>query len=172
MVWRRLERDQPGDEQAALATGAAMGAGFAAAAWVAALVGRVSLVAYAGPTLQGGWFSQPPETARLNTYRAVVETRPDPATVLALSLLSALAGGLAAAFLWAGRHGARWHVLGGPAQTAAGPPPPPTPPTAGPAAWLLPEASGPPIGGGEEGGGQDAGAGEPPGAEPPEEEKP
>ena len=57
MVWRRLGRDRPADEQSALTTGAGVAAGFAAAAWGAAVVGRVSL--YAGPTMQGGGFSLP-----------------------------------------------------------------------------------------------------------------
>jgi hypothetical protein len=116
-VWRRLERERPTEEQGALAIGAATGVGFAAAAWLAALVGRVVLLASVA-RIGAGWFGYAPGSgARFTDERTVgtlVSLRPNPAAVLGLALLWGLAGGLGAAFLWASRHQARWQVGGGP----------------------------------------------------------
>jgi len=130
-VWRRLERDHPGDEQRALVTGATVAAGFAGAAWLAALIGRITLVAYVGPN-DSGWFSAPPAELRHSVHGAAVVARPDPGSVLGLALLWGLIGGVGAAVVWASRHGARWPVVG---SAPGGPPPAP-----GPTAWLLPES--------------------------------
>jgi hypothetical protein len=138
-TWRRLDRDRPADEQGALATGAAVGAGFAAAAWVAALVGRVALVAFVGPNAGGGWFGPTGRFAPA-LRGAVVQAQPNPATVLGLALLWGLGGGLGAAFLWTSRHGVRWRVenaapsrppSGAGGQEAAEPAGPPDEPPAG-----------------------------------------
>jgi hypothetical protein len=142
-VWRRLHRDRPVDEQRALATGGTVAAGFAGAAWLAALVGRVTLIAYVGPNRAGGWFSAPPAEVRRSVHGAAIIARADPGSVLGLSLMWGLIGGLGAAVVWAVRHGARWPVVAsadadlsaaGPASAAG-----PTSPAAGPTAWLLPE---------------------------------
>jgi hypothetical protein len=146
-VWRRLDRERPAEEQGALAVGAMTGVGFAAAAWLAALVGRIVLLAFVADRA-GGWFGYAPGTsARFDPgapLARLVVARPDPAAVLGVALLWGLAGGLGAAFVWASRHNARWQISGsggGPAQSApAGPAPPAAPPPAsGPTAWLLPE---------------------------------
>lgn len=163
-VWRRLDRDRPADEQRVLASGAAVAAGFAGAAWLAALVGRVTLIAYVGPTLEGGWFSPSPEELRRILHGAVVTARPNPASVLGLGLMWGLAGGLGAAFLWASRHNAPWLIAGTAAASAPASPPAGT-------AWLLPEsppeapgtAPGPDQG--QEGAGP-AGGAAPPGEKP------
>ena len=128
VVWRRLERDRPTEEQGALAVGAMTAAGFAAAAWLAALVGRIVW-----------WPRSPPPDARGSSEGALAlllgrgcrdrharqplaRTRPLSSF---LALLWGLAGGLGAAFLWASRHNARWQV------GAPGPvPPPPAAPAA------------------------------------------
>jgi hypothetical protein len=158
-VWRRLERDRPADEQGALAVGAATAVGFAATAWLAALIGRIVLLAAVtvprdglGSALQ---FTPLPAQAGRVSVGTLVALRPNPAAVLGLGLLWGLAGGLGAAFLWASRHNARWQISG--AAPAAGPaPPPPPPPGPEQSAWLLPES-------------QEADAGEDP---PPPEENP
>ncbi|HEV7865067.1 MAG TPA: hypothetical protein VGR20_20390, partial [Acidimicrobiia bacterium] len=144
-VWRRLGRDRPADEQRALATGAAVAAGFAGAAWLAALVGRVALIAYVGPTLEGGWLGSL-AGLRAGMHGAAVDLRPNPASVLGLSLMWGVAGGVGAALVWAGRHGAHWQLpaTGGAAAGTAGAPEPRAPtaaaPASGPSAWLLPES--------------------------------
>jgi hypothetical protein len=149
-VWRRLEREQPAEEQGALAVGAATAAGFAAAAWLAALVGRVVvLAATTGP--RDEVFNQlpgrvVPGPTRVGTLLAL---RPNPAAVLGLALMWGMAAGLGAAFLWASRHNARWQISGPPPEE----PPPPPPPDQ--SAWLLPEGQAPP-----------------PSVDPPPEEKP
>lgn len=126
-VWRRLERERPADEQGALAVGAATAAGFAVTAWLAALVGRVVVLAAVNRSV-GGVFDLGPETQDLLVRRESIGTlvalRPNPAAVLGLGLLWGLAGGLGAAFLWASRHNARWQISGsgGAAQEAEAPP--------------------------------------------------
>ena len=173
VVWRRLDRDRPATEQGALTAGAVTAAGFAVAAWMAALVGRVALVAAVGRPGPFGYAPQTPGhlgATALGSVGAVVVARPNPASVLGLSLLWGLAAGLGAAMLWAARHGARWHVPGPSQATAAASPPaspgvgssPATPPTAGPATWLLPETDPPPAG-------HEPDVGEPPLEEPPPE---
>ena len=110
-VWRRLERDRPADEQGALTVGALMAAGFAGAAWLAALIGRVAVVAYVGrpqnplslPQIVGHLGA-----GRLGLVGAIVVIGPKPVSVLGLSLLWGLAGGLGAALVWAALHGVRW----------------------------------------------------------------
>jgi hypothetical protein len=113
-VWRRLERTRPGPEQEALAVGAWTAAGFAAAAWLLALVGRILLLAAVAPP--GVRSASPPALALIGGrgvgVGALVVARPNPVSVLFLALVWGLAGGLGAAFLWAGRHGARWRVPG------------------------------------------------------------
>jgi hypothetical protein len=143
-VWRRLDRQRPADEQGALSVGALTGVGFAAAAWLTALVGRIVLLASVADRA-GGWFGYAPGNgARFDPGAPVahlVVARPDPAAVLGLALLWGLAGGLGAAFLWASRHNARWQISGSgevPAASAA----------AGPTAWLLPETDAPATGAG------------------------
>jgi len=129
VVWRNLDRLRPTQEQDALAVGAATAAGFAAAAWLLALVGRVALVAAIAPP--GGAEGGSAGALALLRGRGsgvgtLVAAQPNPITVLFLALLWGLAGGLGAAFLWASRHNARWQV------TAEGGPPPPTEPSAPP----------------------------------------
>jgi len=156
-VWRRLERERPADEQGALTVGAVTGVGFAVAAWLAALVGRIVLLASVGRI---GWFAIAPQAAPPEVRGAagtLGALRPNPAAVLGLGLLWGLAGGLGAAFLWASRHNARWQITGSVGAAGATPSPPgpatsaQSPPATGPSAWLLPEtkppatgASGPP----------------------------
>jgi hypothetical protein len=125
-VWRRLERERPAEEQAALAVGAATGLGFAVAAWFAALVGRIVVLA----SVSGAGPGDRP-------VGVFIAARPNPAAVLGLGLLWGLAGGLGAAFLWASRHNARWQIAGTSPAAEGGSPPPPQPP--GDSAWLLPE---------------------------------
>jgi hypothetical protein len=135
-VWRRLERERPAKEQSALAVGAAIGVGFAVAAWAAALVGRIvvlATIAVEGPLrdrFSGG-----------ETVGTLVAARPNPAAVLGLGLFWGLAGGLGTAFFWASRHNARWQIAGPPATggTADSPPPPAQ------SAWLLPETPPTPV---------------------------
>jgi hypothetical protein len=137
-VWRRLERDRPGEEQAALAIGAATGLGFALAAWLAALVGRIVLLATV--TFRGGWFGYSPQSTAAEippfntegTIGSFLALRPNPAAVLSLALLWGLAGGLGAAFVWASRHNARWQIAGEPVPPAEN-------------AWLLPETPPTPV---------------------------
>jgi hypothetical protein len=160
-VWRRLERERPVEEQGALAVGAATGLGFAVAAWVAALVGRIVLLAaVTGPG--GDVFPGAPRIVPVPTRATVgtlVALRPNPAAVLGLGLLWGLAGGLGAAFLWASRRNARWQITGAGGPPGATPPPPPPaavpPPAAAPAPGPPPR---PPA----------APAASPPGATPPE----
>ena len=145
VVWRQLEHLRPAQEQEALAVGVATAAGFAATAWLLALVGRIAVVAAVVPPGTKG-----ESTAGLALFRgqgpgigALVNAEPNPVSVAFLALLWGLAGGLGAAFLWASRHNARWQV------GAPGDAPPPTTTTP------------PPEGNAT----QDAGAG----GEPPEE---
>jgi hypothetical protein len=123
-VWRRLERERPADEQGALAVGAATGAGFAVTAWLAALVGRVVILAAVNRSGGRiiGFVPQVPGAfePRDSTVGALVALRPNPAGVLGLGLLWGLAAGIGAAFLWASRHNARWRISG--AQEAGAPP--------------------------------------------------
>jgi hypothetical protein len=112
--------------------------GFAAAAWLLALVGRISLLAAIAP---------PGESAdalallrgRDPGIGTLVAAQPNPVSVLFLALLWGLAGGLGAAFLWASRHQARWQVGAGgrpaapPADTPAPPADTPAPPEDAPA---------------------------------------
>jgi len=164
VVWRRLEQQRPTQEQGALAVGAATAAGFAAAAWLFALVGRISLLAAIAPPVAQG---QPTNALALLRGRGggigtLVAAQPNPATVAFLALLWGLAGGVGAAFVWASRHNARWQVTGdggaplatppaaptepGPgsppqpaAPTEPGPGSPPEPAAGSQSAWLLPE---------------------------------
>jgi hypothetical protein len=147
-VWRRLDRDRPADEQRALTAGAVVAGGFAGTAWLAALIGRITLVAYVGPNRETGWFSSPPPELRGTAHGVALVARPDPASVLGLGLLWGLVGGLGAAAIWVVRHGARWPVVAsaagagpsaGPGPTAAGP----SAGAGGPTAWLLPETQPP-----------------------------
>ena len=125
IVWRHLDRVRPTQEQDALAVGAAVAVGFAAAAWLLALVGRIFLLAAIAP---------PGESAhalallrgRGSGIGTLVAAQPNPVSVLFLSLLWGLAGGLGAAFLWASRHQARWQVGAGDR-----PAPPPRPASEG-----------------------------------------
>ena len=157
VVWRQLDRLRPTQEQDALGIGAATAAGFAAAAWLLAVVGRVAVLAAIIPP------GSPADTdSALGLLQregpgigTLVSAQPNPISVAFLALLWGLAGGLGAAFLWASRHHARWQVtgagaaLGGEAASGGPPPAPPAPPAAataeaaGPAsggsAWLLPE---------------------------------
>ncbi len=73
-------------------------------------LGRVTLSAYVGPTVAGGW--SPFQTLERSMHPVAVVARPNPASVLGLALLWGLAGGLGAAFLWASRHNARWKLDG------------------------------------------------------------
>jgi hypothetical protein len=112
VVWRHLERLRPAQEQDALAVGAATAVGFAGAAWLMALVGRVALVAAIAPPGDSGDL----DTAlgllqgRGSGIGTLISVQPNPVTVLFLALVWGLAGGLGAAFLWASRHNARWQV--------------------------------------------------------------
>ncbi|HEU5448739.1 MAG TPA: hypothetical protein VFW57_06970 [Acidimicrobiia bacterium] len=123
VVWRRLEHLRPTQEQDALAAGAATALGFAGAAWLLALVGRVSLVAAIAPPNSSG----DPDTAlgllqgRGPGIGTLISAQPNPITVLFLGLVWGLAGGLGAAFLWASRHNARWQL--GQEADAGGDPP-------------------------------------------------
>lgn len=123
VVWRHLERVRPTQEQDALAVGAATAAGFAGAAWLLALVGRVGLVAAIAPPDSSGGL----DTAlgllqgRGPGIGTLVSAQPNPTTVLFLALVWGLAGGLGAAFLWASRHNARWQ-LGQEAEVGGDPP--------------------------------------------------
>jgi hypothetical protein len=134
-VWRRLERERPAEEQGALAVGAATGLGFAVAAWLAALVGRIVVLASVGRT---------DVLASEKPIGAFVAARPNPAAVLGLGLLWGLVGGLGAAFLWASNHNARWQIPGAPGASPGADPPSPPPPPAD-SAWLLPETSPTPV---------------------------
>ena len=112
VVWRRLERLRPTQEQDALAVGAATAAGFAGTAWLMALIGRVALVAAIAPAGSSGDL----DTAlgllqgRGPGIGTLISAQPNPMTVLFLALVWGLAGGLGAAFVWASRHNARWRV--------------------------------------------------------------
>jgi hypothetical protein len=123
VVWRHLERVRPTQEQDALAAGAATAAGFAGAAWLLALVGRVALVAAIAPPDSSGDL----DTAlgllqgRGPGIGTLISAQPNPMTVLFLALVWGLAGGLGAAFVWASRHNARWRV--GQEPEAGGDPP-------------------------------------------------
>jgi hypothetical protein len=144
IVWRRLGRQRPTQEQDALAVGAATAFGFAAAAWLFAMIGRITvLAAIAPPNSQG----QAANALALLRGRSagigtLVAAQPNPVTVGFLALLWGLAGGLGAAFFWASRHNARWQVNGGP-EPDGPPPPPPAPPTP-PASGQEAEAGGDP----------------------------
>jgi hypothetical protein len=111
-VWRRLERMRPASEQDALAAGGATAAGFAGAAWLFALVGRISLLAAIAPPgrRQSALFLLRGRGSGVGTF---VGAQPNPVTVLVLALMWALAGGLGAAFVWAIRHQTRWQISGG-----------------------------------------------------------
>lgn len=170
-VWRRLARDRPAEEQGALAIGAATAAGFAGAAWLAALVGRIVLLAFASRPVSG-WFGYSPDTPTLEGVfpnffgngpgaGVFVAARPNPAAVLGLGLFWGLAGGLGAAFFWASKHNARWQIAG-PGAPSGDPQAPPPPPGS---AWLLPET--PPGAGPPPGPPPPAGPPEPPAAEKP-----
>jgi hypothetical protein len=124
IVWRRLERQRPAQEQDALAVGAATAAGFAATAWLFAMIGRiVVLAAIAPPDSQGQAANA---LALLRGRGAGIGTlaaaQPNPVSVGFLALLWALAGGLGAAFLWASRHHARWQVTGQEPEAGGEPP--------------------------------------------------
>lgn len=149
VVWRHLDRTRPTQEQDALAVGAATAVGFAAAAWLLALVGRIFLLAAIAPPgesanalalLRGGG----------SGIGTLVAAQPNPVSVLFLALLWGLAGGLGAAFLWASRHQARWQVgaAGRPALRPDTPAPPadaPAPPTGTPAPRPSPATPPPPT---------------------------
>jgi hypothetical protein len=124
-VWRRLDRVRPADEQGALTVGAATAVGFAFTAWLAALVGRVVVLAAVNRSATGplGYPGGGGPDFR-SSVGSLVAARPNPAAVLGLALLWCLAGGLGAAFLWASRHNARWQISGGggPAQEGGAPP--------------------------------------------------
>ena len=128
IVWRHLDRLRPTQEQDALAVGAAVAVGFAGAAWLLALVGRIFVLAAIAP---------PGESAhalallrgRGSGIGTLVAAQPNPVSVLFLALLWGLAGGLGAAFLWASRHQARWQVGAG---SRPAPPPAATPPRPAP----------------------------------------
>jgi hypothetical protein len=151
VVWRRLERQRPAREQAALAVGAATAAGFAAIAWLLAMIGRIVVLAAIAPSSSQG---QSADALALLRGRGagigtLVSAQPNPVSVGFLALLWSLAGGLGAAFLWASRHNARWQVTGDPgaapvppfmAPTEPGPVSPTPPPAASQSAWLLPES--------------------------------
>jgi hypothetical protein len=142
IVWRRLERLRPAQEQDALAVGAATAGGFAACAWLLALVGRISLFAVIAPP--GSADTLALLRGRGPGVGTLVAAQPNPVSVFFLALFWALAGGLGAAFLWASRHHARWQVT---PDSAAGTP------NSGPSTWLLPET------GAQEAEAQEAGAG-------------
>jgi len=112
-VWRRLEHLRPTQEQDALAVGAATAAGFAAMAWLLALVGRIVLLAAIAPPTVSGQSASALALLRgrgpgVGTF---VTAQPNPVSVFFLALFWALAGGLGAAFFWASRHQARWQVV-------------------------------------------------------------
>jgi hypothetical protein len=142
-VWRRLEHDRPADEQGALAMGTATGFGFAATAWLVALVSRI--VVLASVYRPGSDSLDAPQIigrpAR-QTVGVFVAARPNPAAVLGLALFWGLVGGLGAAFLWAAKHNARWQIAGGTI-----PPGDAVPAAQSPAdsAWLLPETPPTPV---------------------------
>jgi len=193
-VWRRLEHLRPEQEQEALGIGAATAAGFAAMAWLLALVGRIVLLAAIAPPGALGRSASPLALLRgrgpgVGTF---VSAQPNPVSVFFLALFWALIGGLGAAFLWASRHHARWQLSPGGEPGPAPAPPAPEPPASPPAApapvgpepapsapptdaWLLPVEPSSPGGAGGDGrteasegeAGQEAGAA---GEEP--EEKP
>jgi hypothetical protein len=142
-VWRRLERQRPADEQGALATGAATGLGFAATAWLVALVSRIVVLASVSRATTDS-FDAPQIIGRpvRQTVGAFVAARPNPAAVLGLALFWGLAGGFGAAFLWAAKHNARWQIAGGPVPSDYGVPAAPSPPEP---AWLLPETPPTPV---------------------------
>ena len=134
VVWRHLERVRPTQEQDALAVGAATAAGFAGAAWLLAMVGRISLVAaIAPPDSSGGLTSLGLLQGRGPGIGTLVSAQPSPMTVLFLALAWGFAGGLGAAFLWASRHHARWQVAQ-PSEAGVDPPeaPPEDPPEENP----------------------------------------
>jgi hypothetical protein len=149
-VWRRLERARPAQEQEAVAIGAYTAVGFAGAAWLLAVVSRILVLAAIAPSRSrsGSASLLALLTGQGEGVGTLVAARPNPVSVLFLSLVWALAGGLGAAFVWATRHGARWHIAGAPPPSRAGTPPagapPPPPPSAAESAWLLPET--PPTG--------------------------
>jgi hypothetical protein len=126
IVWRRLERERPTQEQDALAVGAATAVGFAAAAWLFALVGRIALLAAIAPPNSQGQAANALALlrGRGGGIGTLVAAQPNPVSVLFLALLWGLAGGLGAAFLWASRHNARWQVTSesGPPQAQSGAP--------------------------------------------------
>lgn len=110
-VWRRLERSRPTSEQDAFGVGAATAVGFAATAWLLALVGRIALSAAIVPTIGAdrGTGNRALILGRVGVS-TVVAAQPNPVSVFFLALLWGLAGGLVAAFYWASRHHARWQV--------------------------------------------------------------
>jgi hypothetical protein len=112
VVWRHLERLRPAQEQDALAVGAATAVGFAGAAWLMALVGRVALVAAIAPPDSSGDLDSALGLlqGRGPGIGTIISAQPNPVTVLFLALVWGLAGGLGAGFLWASRHNARWQV--------------------------------------------------------------
>lgn len=112
VVWRHLERLRPTQEQDALAAGAATAMGFAGAAWLLALVGRVALVAAIAPPGSPGDLATPLGLlqGRGPGIGTLISAQPNPITVGFLALVWGLAGGLGSAFLWASRHNARWQV--------------------------------------------------------------
>lgn len=123
VVWRHLDRLRPTQEQDALAVGAATAVGFAGAAWLLALVGRIAVVAAIAPPgsrsdLGGAIGLLRGQGPGIGT---LVAAQPNPISVLFLALLWGLVGGLGAAFLWASRHQARWQV--GQEAEAGGDPP-------------------------------------------------
>ena len=185
IVWRRLERQRPTQEQEALGVGAATAAGFAAAAWLFALVGRITVLAAIAPPNSRGQAANALALlrGRGGGIGTLVAAQPNPVSVAFLALLWGLAGGLGAAFIWASRHHARWQVTGDAGPPTAAPPPAPTepgpagppPPPPGQNAWLLPEADTtvvapgdppPPPGGTEPGSQEGAGAEDPPDGKP------
>jgi hypothetical protein len=125
IVWRRLEHERPTQEQDALAVGAATAVGFAAAAWLFALVGRIALLAAIAPPNSQGLAANALALlrGRGGGIGTLLAAEPNPVSVVFLALLWGLAGGLGAAFLWASRHNARWQVTGG-GEPGVPPPPP------------------------------------------------
>jgi hypothetical protein len=142
-VWRRLEQERPASEQGALAMGGAMALGFAATAWLVALVSRIVVLASVSRATTES-FDAPQIIGRSarQTVGAFVAARPNPAAVLGLALFWGLAGGLGAAFLWAAKHNARWEIAGGPAPSGDGAPAAQSPADS---AWLLPETPPTPV---------------------------
>jgi hypothetical protein len=92
-VLSRLDRDQPASEQDATKTGFLVAIGFAATAWVAALLSRVVL----GAGVLGG-----------DGASVFLVARPSPAGVIGLGLLWGLVGGLGASYYWARQRGVGW----------------------------------------------------------------